>query len=72
MNKMKYDIKVYNKNIYSINYEKLIKKGIKLLIFDLDNTLGLVGEEVMPDRSLDLLNIFHELKLSFNILGLGK
>ncbi len=60
MNKMKYDIKVYNKNIYSINYEKLIKKGIKLLIFDLDNTLGLVGEEVMPDRSLDLLNILKD------------
>ena len=30
---------IYNKNILNINYEKLKEKGIKLLIFDLDNTI---------------------------------
>jgi len=53
---MKYKIKSYYKNIYSVDYEKLIKKGIKLLIFDLDNTLGLVKDTVIPKKSLDLLN----------------
>lgn len=30
---------VYQKSIYYINYDKLKKKGIKCLLFDLDNTL---------------------------------
>ena len=30
---------IYAKNIYTINYNKLKDKGIKCLIFDLDNTL---------------------------------
>ena len=53
---MKYKINSYYKNIYSVDYEKLIKKGIKLLIFDLDNTLGLVKDKIIPEKSLDLLN----------------
>ena len=56
MNRMKYKINSYYKNVYSVDYEKLIKKGIKLLIFDLDNTLGLIEDKIIPDRSLDLLN----------------
>lgn len=30
--------KMYQKNIYEINYENLQKKGVKCLLFDLDNT----------------------------------
>ncbi|MDE6285259.1 MAG: YqeG family HAD IIIA-type phosphatase [Bacilli bacterium] len=30
---------VYQKSIYTINYEKLKKNGIKCLLFDLDNTM---------------------------------
>ncbi len=30
---------VYQKSIYYINYDKLYKKGIRLLLFDLDNTI---------------------------------
>ena len=30
---------IYAKNIYTINYDKLKEKGIKCLVFDLDNTL---------------------------------
>ena len=48
--------KMYQKNIYTINYPKLKEKGIKLLIFDLDNTIGSVQEEVMNKRTADFLN----------------
>lgn len=48
--------KMYQKNIYTINYPKLKEKGIKLLIFDLDNTIGSVQEEVMNNRTVDFLN----------------
>ena len=30
---------IYQKSIYYINYDKLYKKGIRCIIFDLDNTL---------------------------------
>lgn len=30
---------VYQKSIYYINYDKLYKKGIRMLLFDLDNTI---------------------------------
>ena len=37
---MKYLPDIYKKNIFDINYNKLKKKDIKCLIFDLDNTLA--------------------------------
>ena len=30
---------IYQKNILSIDYKKLKEKGIRLLIYDLDNTI---------------------------------
>ena len=48
--------KMYQKNIYTINYPKLKEKRIKLLIFDLDNTIGTVHEDVMNKRTVDFLN----------------
>src|SRR5574344_763339 len=30
---------IYQKSIYYINYDKLLKKGVRCLIFDLDNTI---------------------------------
>ena len=35
----KYVPDIYKKSIYTINYEKLKTRGIKCLLFDLDNTL---------------------------------
>ena len=35
----KYIPDIYVKNVYDINYELLLERGIKLLLFDLDNTL---------------------------------
>ena len=31
---------VYQQSIYTINYKKLKKNGIKCLLFDLDNTIA--------------------------------
>jgi len=35
----KYMPDIYQKSIYYINYDKLYKKGVRCLLFDLDNTL---------------------------------
>lgn len=48
--------KMYQQSIYNINYPKLKEKGLKLLIFDLDNTIGSVQEDVINKRTADFLN----------------
>ncbi|MDD6879233.1 MAG: YqeG family HAD IIIA-type phosphatase [bacterium] len=46
----------YKKNIFDINYEQLKKNNIKCLVFDLDNTIGLIDEMIISENSLNLLN----------------
>lgn len=45
----------YYKDIYSIDYKKLKEEGINCLIFDLDNTLGLISNIKCPEETRDLL-----------------
>ncbi len=45
----------YYKDIYEVNYKKLKKEGIKCLIFDLDNTLGMLTNVKCPDKTKELL-----------------
>ena len=54
----------YQKDIYSINYKGLKSKGIKVLLFDLDNTLIEKGNYVINDKTLKLIN---KLKKDFII-----
>lgn len=56
---------MYFKNIYEINYKKLKKMGIKCLVFDLDNTLGLIENKECPKETKRLLN---KIKKDFVIL----
>ena len=42
---------IYKKNIYDIDYDKLKKMGITCLVFDLDNTLGLLENKRCPLKS---------------------
>ena len=64
MKKKSYEPKCYYKDIYSVNYKRLKTIGIKLIIFDLDNTLGLVKDKIMPKKSKELIN---KLKKDFKI-----
>lgn len=57
---------VYQKSIYTINYEKLKDRGIKCLLFDLDNTISPVGIKTPSAKTKDL---FQELKkMNFKII----
>ena len=55
---------MYKKNIFEIDYKKLKKDGIKCLIFDLDNTLGLIEHEKCPEETRKLIK---ELEKEFLI-----
>lgn len=54
--------KMYVKDVKSINYDKLKKLGIKLLLFDFDNTL------VSKNTNLDLDDFFKKLSQDFEII----
>jgi len=48
--------KMYQKDIFSIDYKKIKDKGYKLIIFDLDNTIGSIKEEICNQKTADFIN----------------
>lgn len=50
---------IYQKSIYTINYDQLYSRGIRCLLFDLDNTLVPIKEKVPSD---DVKKLFDKLK----------
>lgn len=56
---------MYKKSIYDINYDVLKEKGIKCLLFDLDNTLVPYNIKEINDK---LSKLFAELKQNFKII----
>ncbi len=56
---------IYQKNIYEIDYMKLKKKGIKCLLFDLDNTLVPVKTDIPTKKVKEL---FLYLEMNFKVI----
>ena len=57
----KYIPDLYQKSIYAINYDKLLERGIKCLLFDLDNTLVAINVKRPTKRLKDLFNDIKEM-----------
>lgn len=57
---------IYQKSIYQINYENLKEKGIKCLLFDLDNTI-IAYDRVKVSKELKELFI-HLKELKFKVI----
>lgn len=55
----KYVPDIYQKDIYSINYDQLSSRGIKCLLFDLDNTLAPITDK---EPSNKVKQLFDKLK----------
>ena len=47
---------IYEQDIYKIDYDTLISRGIKFLIFDLDNTLVTITERVPRKETKELFD----------------
>jgi len=58
----KYIPDIYQKSIYTIDYSKLLSRGIKCILFDLDNTL-------VPAKTDDLTEKTKELIISLKQKG---
>lgn len=59
---------LFYKNVYSIDYKKLKKMGIKCLIFDLDNTISSY-EINEPDKKIK--ELFYKLNKDFKLILLS-
>lgn len=56
----KYVPDIYQKNIYTINYDSLILRGIRCLFFDLDNTLVPINEKEARKENKKLMKELKE------------
>ena len=56
---------MYKENVYDVNYKLLKEKGIKCLIFDLDNTLVLADQIKVDDKTKKLID---KLKKDFRVV----
>lgn len=57
---------IYQRNIFTINYQKLKERGIKCLLFDLDNTLAPM---MAKEPSKELKELFMHLdELNFKVV----
>lgn len=56
---------IYAESIFTIDYKKLKNKGIKCILFDVDNTICPAREEVFYEQTKKLLN---KLKKDFKIV----
>lgn len=54
-----YKPNIYAKDIYSINYENLLKKNINTLLFDIDNT---IGDSKTKRPSKEAIKLFKKLE----------
>ena len=55
---------LYYKSIFDINYDKLKNMNIKVLIFDLDNTIVTVDSDIPND---DVVNLFKKVNKDFKV-----
>lgn len=63
---------MYFKDVFSINYERLKELGIKVLLFDLDNTIRDINETINELKEYktreDVKELFKRLKKDFRVV----
>lgn len=60
-----YKPKMYVKDVLSINYKLLKDKGIKCLLFDIDNTIACVNDK---EVTKDIIELFNNLSIDFKVI----
>ena len=68
----KYIPDIYAKSIYDVNYDNLIERGIRCILFDLDNTLIPPGTKEPSKKLLNFLKRLKETNLHFIIYSNGR
>jgi len=68
----KYIPDIYAKSIYDVNYDNLKERGIKCILFDLDNTLIPPSIKEPSTKLINFLNQLKNTKLHFIIYSNGR
>ena len=68
-NLLDYKPDFYQKDIYSIDYQKLLKNNIKYLIFDLDNTILECHKSVVSKKTIDLFKKLESMNFKLILLS---
>lgn len=63
---------LYVDNVYEVNYEKLLSNGIKLIIFDIDNTLKTYDEKVPSEENIKLILKLKSIGFEVCLLSNGR
>lgn len=63
---------LYIKSVYNIDFKKLKENGIKLIIFDIDNTLKTYEEKVPSKENIELFNKIKSYGLDVCLLSNGR
>ena len=61
----KYIPDIYAKSIYDINYDNLVNRGIKCVLFDLDNTLLPPKTKEVPKKLIDFIKQIKKTDIRF-------
>lgn len=59
----------YYPSIYDINYEELSLKHVNALLFDVDNTIALVDDLNVPDKTIQLFDSLKKKKFKILLLS---
>ena len=65
----KYIPDIYQKNIFSINYDNLLSRGIKNLLFDLDNTIAPIYEKRCRNEVKELFKFLKNKNMNIYIVS---
>lgn len=65
----KYVPDIYQKNIYSINYDNLLNRGIKNILFDLDNTIAPIFDYHASEDAIKLFKFLKSKKFKIMIVS---
>ena len=60
---------IYAQSVFAINYKKLKNRGIKCLLFDLDNTLCAVTETVPNQKAKELIEELKDMDFKVIIMS---
>ena len=65
----KYVPDIYQKNIFALNYDNLISRGIKNLLFDLDNTIAPIFDHHASEDAINLFKFLRSKKFKIMIVS---
>lgn len=63
---------LYVEKVFDIDYKKLYEKGIRLIVFDIDNTLKTYGEKVPSNDIKELFNSIRGENIEVSLVSNGR